>query len=222
MSRHLDAKDFVNRARARSTAAAGARVISLDEVRATAVAAGPRWRLDDLTGRLAELSGQGAVASLTAAAALVLEVQARREPCAWIATPGSSFFPPDLADGGVDLEALVVVRARDALIAARAADTLLRSGGFALLVLDLGAGELATATQGRLVSLAQRHDAALVAITERARDAGSLGSIVSLRAEAVRERRGGQFAVTVRALKDKRRGPGWSDPVEVVPPAGLR
>ncbi len=90
MSRHLDAKDFVDRARARSTAAAGARVISLDEVRAAAVAAGPRWRLDDLTGRLAELSGQGAVASLTAAAALVLEVQARREPCAWIATPGSS------------------------------------------------------------------------------------------------------------------------------------
>jgi hypothetical protein len=133
MSRFLDAKEFVDRARARSSAAAGARVLSLDDARARAEVAGPRWQLDDLTGRLTELSGVGAVASLTAATALLLEAQQRGEPCAWILLPGSSFFPPDLAASGVDLEALVVVRARDALIAARAADTLLRSGGFALL-----------------------------------------------------------------------------------------
>ena len=88
--------------------------------------AGARWQLDDLSGRLTELSGVGAVASLTAATALVLEAQLRGEPCAWIVLPGSSFFPPDLAASGVDLEALVVVRTRDAITLARAADTLLR------------------------------------------------------------------------------------------------
>jgi recombination protein RecA len=224
MSRFLDAKEFVDRARARSSAAAGARVLSLDDARARAEVAGPRWQLDDLTGRLTELSGVGAVASLTAATALLLEAQQRGEPCAWILLPGSSFFPPDLAASGVDLEALVVVRTRDAITLARAADTLLRSGSFGLVLLELGAtGELPTAAQGRLVSLAQRHDAALVAITERPRDAASLGSIVSLRAEAARERvRGGGFRVAVRALKDKRRGPGWSQPVAVVAPAGWK
>ncbi|MEZ4403666.1 MAG: recombinase A [Kofleriaceae bacterium] len=220
---YADAKDFVDRARARSSTTASARVISLDDVRARSLAAGPRWHLDDLTGRLTELSGVGAIASLTAATALVLEAQTRGEPVAWLALPGSGFFPPDLAASGVDLDALVVVRARDATIAARAADTLLRSGSFGLVILDLGAaGDLSMATQGRLVSLAQRHDAALVAITERPRDAASLGSIVSLRAEAVRERVRGGFQVSVRALKDKRRGPGWSQPLAALPPAGLK
>jgi recombination protein RecA len=229
--RHLDAKDFVDRARVSSSAAAGARVISLDDLRGTSLGRGsalaapePRWQLDDLTGRLTELSGVGAVASLTAVTALVLEAQGRGEPCAWIVQPGSSFFPPDLADSGVDLDALVVVRVRDAITLARAADTLLRSGSFGLVILELGPdGELATATQGRLLGLAQHHDAALIAITARSRNAASLGSIVSLRAEAVRERvSGGGFRVTMRALKDKRRGPGWSQPVAVVAPAGLK
>lgn len=224
---HLDAKEFFDRARAGSGAAAGARVISLDELRrGTTLAAptpAPRWQLDDLTGRLVELSGVGAVASLTAVTALVLEAQGRGEPCAWIVQPGSSFFPPDLADSGVDLDALVVVRVRDAITLARAADTLLRSGSFGLVVLELGPdGELATATQGRLLGLAQHHDAALIAITARSRNAASLGSIVSLRAEAVRERVRGGFQVTVRALKDKRRGPGWNQPIAVMAPAGLK
>jgi recombination protein RecA len=218
-----DAKDFVDRARARSSAAASARVISLDEVRAHATSAAPRWQLDDLTGRLTELSGQGAVASVTAATALVLEAQLRGEPVAWIGRAGVSFFPPDLDDSGIDLDALVVVHVADAIAAARAADTLLRSGSFGLLVLDLGGDAvLSMATQGRLVGLAQRHDAALVAITEKPRAAPSLGSIVSLRAEAIRERTGDGFRVALRAIKDKRRGPGWTQAVEVVPPPGLK
>jgi recombination protein RecA len=223
MSSFNDAKDFVDRARARSGAAAGARILSLDEVRGQATVPAPRWHLDDLTGRLTELSGLGATASYTAATALVLEAQCRGEPVAWIGLPGTSFFPPDLDDSGVDLEALVVVRVRDAITVARSADTLLRSGSFGLVVLDLGAtAELPMAAQGRLVGLAQRHDTALVAITDKPRDAASLGSIVSLRAEAVRERVGGDFRVTLRAIKDKRRGPGWDQILDVVPPPGLK
>lgn len=227
-----DLRAFLSRAR-ESGPAAGARIISLAELggnRAEQTLPAPRWQLDELTGRLTELSGVGAVASLTAATSLVLEAQGRGEPSAWITLPSASFYPPDLDDAGVDLDALVVVRAPSAVALVRAADRLLRSGAFGLLVLDLGAvrpdetaSSLGVGVQGRLVGLAQHHDAALVVLTEKPRSAASLGSMVSLRAEAVRERVIGQrqFRVAVRAVKDKRRGPGWAELAEATGPAGL-
>jgi recombination protein RecA len=215
-----------------SSAADGARVISLAERRATVPTA--RWELDEIVGRLTELSGLGAVASLSAATSLVLEAQSRGEPAVWIGLPPASFFPPDLDDAGVDLDALVVVRAPDVTAMVRAADRLLRSAAFGLVVLDLGApgtsaagNAIPIAVQGRLVGLAQHHDAAIVVITEKPRDAASIGSMVSLRAEAVRERVTGHvggsrgWRLAVRAVKDKRRGPGWSELADVVGPAGL-
>ncbi|MBZ0232060.1 MAG: hypothetical protein K8M05_06875, partial [Deltaproteobacteria bacterium] len=189
---------FLENARG-STAAEGARIISLAEKRAEApfdsacgLARGERgkWELDEVVGRLTELSGIGAVASLTAATALVLDAQGRGEPVAWIGLPPASFYPPDLDDAGVDLDALVVVRAPDITAMVRAADRLLRSAAFGLVVLDLGApsgstpAEIPIAVQGRLLGLAQHHDAAIVVLTEKPRDAASLGSMVSLRAEA--------------------------------------
>jgi recombination protein RecA len=83
--------------------------------------------------------------------------------------------------------------------------------------------EIPIAVQGRLVGLAQHHDAAIVVLTEKPREASSLGSMVSLRAEAVRERASGGrgWRVAVRAVKDKRRGPGWSELADVIGPAGL-
>src|SRR5689334_3058740 len=99
----------------------------------------PRLTRDQLGGRLVELSAQGAVATLTCAVGLVLEAQVQAEPVAWIAIAGTSFYPPDLADSGVDLAALVVVRAPELLAGVRAAERLLRSGAFGLVVLDLGA-----------------------------------------------------------------------------------
>lgn len=223
---------FLSRAR-EGGAADGARIIRLGDTRGEVQAETPaRWQLDELTGRLTELSGLGAVASLTAATSLVLEAQGRGEPAAWIGLPPSSFFPPDLDDAGVDLDALVVVRAPTITGMVRAADRLLRSGAFGLIILDLGAtaaAEIPIAVQGRLVSVAQHHDAAVVAITEKPRDAASLGSMVSLRAEAMRERLSGTaaagtgfgFRVTVRAVKDKRRGPGWTELAAAMGPAGL-
>ncbi len=215
----------------------GARIIQIGDVHPSArrVARAARWQLDEVIGRLTELSGLGAVASLSAATALLLEAQARGEPAAWIGLPPASFFPPDLDDAGVDLDALVVVRAPDVTAMMRAADRLLRSAAFGLVVLDLGfdrasgtggtAVEIPIAVQARLVGLAQHHDAAIVVITEKSHDAASLGSMVSLRAEAVRERGGGGGArgwrVAVRAVKDKRRGPGWSELADAIGPAGL-
>ena len=95
------------------------------------------WNLSSLAGRLTEMSDSGAAPSLTAAAALILQAQQRGEPAAWIGFGNSIFFPPDFAEWGIDLEALPVIRVPDALAASGAADQLLRSGAFGLVVLDL-------------------------------------------------------------------------------------
>lgn len=94
------------------------------------------WSLEALTGRLVELSVSGASSALTAVTSLLLEAQLRREPAAWIAIGDATFYPPDMAEAGCDLENLPVVRVGDARNGARAADLLLRSGGFRLVVLD--------------------------------------------------------------------------------------
>jgi hypothetical protein len=94
------------------------------------------WSLEALTGRLVELSNAGTSVALTAVTSLLLEAQLRREPAAWVAIGDATFYPPDMAEAGCDLENLPVVRVGDARTAARAADLLLRSGGFRLVVLD--------------------------------------------------------------------------------------
>jgi recombination protein RecA len=224
-----DVKEFLTRVRASAPSGslrASAAVASLDELRGRPIVpAAARWTRAQLAGRLVEISGMGAVASLTAAVGLVIEAQLDGDPVAWIGLPASTFYPPDLADQGVDLEALVVVRAPSVEHAGRAADRLLRSGGFGLVVVDLGPGgkdaALPIPLQGRLVGLAQRHDAVILCLTEKPGESASLGSMVSLRTEALRARDGERFTVTIRALKDKQRGPGWTHDEPARGPAGL-
>jgi len=216
-----DIEAFLARARTGTAAAAVVRAIEPRVEEAPG-----RWGRAQLGGRMVEVSAMGSAAALTAAVGVVLEAQADGEPVAWIGLPGSTFYPPDLADSGVDLEALVVVRAPALAAAGRAADRLLRSGAFGLVVIDLGRdAQLPIPLQGRLVGLAQRHDAALLCLTEKPSEAASLGSMVSLRAEAMRLRQGDRFAASyslaVRALKDKRRGPGWAHDEPERGPAGL-
>ena len=132
-----DLRELLSKARSSATAA-GARIVRLDGL---APAAGPeeaRWGLAALRGRLTELSARGATATLTTAIELVLEAQHATEPIAWVTLGNTSFYPPDLADSGVDLAALLVVRVHDVTAAARAAERLLRSGAFGLVVLDFG------------------------------------------------------------------------------------
>jgi len=169
------------------------------------------WTLESLTGRLVELSSSLASASLTAATALVLEAQLRDEPAVWITTGGSSFYPPDVAASGVDLSALTVIRAENTRQAARAADHLLRSGGFALLVLDLAEdAHLRMPVQSRLSGLAHAHRAAVVCMTRKSGDAPSIGSLISIRGETTVEHQDfDRFAWDIHVIKDKRRGPGW-------------
>ena len=94
--------------------------------------------LDNLTGRLVELSGHADTAALTLVAGVLLETQQRGESAAWISAVDSLFYPPDLAAAGVDLSALPVIRVQKGLQAARAADALIRSGGFGAIAVDLG------------------------------------------------------------------------------------
>jgi len=178
----------------------------------------PCLRLAELAGGLAELSG----AALTAVVRLVLEAQQRGEPAAWIVDE-EGFFPPDLVDGGIDLDALVIVRV-PVTERARAADLLMRSGAFGLVVVELeAAARIRAAYQSRLLALAQKHASAVVFLTDKPPEAPSLGSLVSLRAEITVERRGaGRFACRARAVKDKRRAPGWTDEEVCRGPAGLR
>lgn len=188
------------------------------------------WGFESLAGRLGELSGAGPSAALTAAFGVVLDAQRRGEPTAWITGAESTFFPPDAAEGGVDLSTLAVVRVADLRQALRAADHLARSGAFGLLVLDLvgewgGGGEVRVPlpSLARLGGLAARHATALLFLTRKRAGEPSLGSLVSLRAEAVRQGLGGgRFACRVRALKDKRRGPGRQGEELCRGPDGLR
>ena len=176
-----------------------------------------RWGLESMRGRLVELSGHAAPATLTAAVDLVLEAQHAAEPVAWLRLEASSFFPPDLADSGVDLDALVVVRVVDPTAAARAAARLLQSGAFGLVVLDFAGGgtlELPMAQQGRLVGLAQNHDAAVVCLTDKPADLPSLSSLVSLRAE-VSHTGDRDDAIQIDVRKDKQRGAGGVRTIEL-------
>ncbi|HKY20331.1 MAG TPA: hypothetical protein VJM31_03855 [Vicinamibacterales bacterium] len=175
----------------------------------------------DLVGRLVELSGQRAAACLTAAFGLVLETQLSGDRAAWVTFEQSAFFPPDVAAGGVDVESLPVVRVGNALAAGRAAEHLVRSGGFGLVVVDLSSKterirpekplhSLPVPLLTRLLALARMHHTAVLMLTEKSPDAASLNSLISLRADAQWVARDGRYDVFVRALKDKRRAPGWN------------
>lgn len=182
------------------------------------------WLYATFAGRFCEISGGRNGAALTLVFRLVLEAQRQGEPAAWVTGQGSLFYPPDAADAGVDLANLAVVRAPDVLAAARAAEHLMRSGAFGLVVMDLGpAAHLPLHVQSRLNAQARQHNSAMLCITEKNRDLPSLGSLVSLRAHTTRSReRPNCFRCEADVIKDKRRGPGWGHVEVCRGPDGLR
>ncbi len=180
------------------------------------------WTFDEVAGRLVEVSGSTASAALTLTFTLIREAQERGEPVGWVTLAESCFYPPDVARGDIDLAALVVVRLAHAESIPRAGEQLLRSGGFGMVVFDLGAAEIPIPLQTRLTGLAHRHHTALVCLTEKSRAAFSLGSLVSLRAHAEKKRAAdNRFLCTLQVLKDKRRGPTWNHEELYAGPAGM-
>ena len=196
-------------------------VLSLAQKLRPAIPSTP-WTLDEVAGRLVELSSSTAAATLTLAFTLIHEAQERGESVGWVTLADSFFYPPDVARGGIDLAALVVIRLARAENIARAGEKLLRSGGFGIVVLDLGAADIPMPLQTRLTGLAHRHHTALICLTEKESGAFSLGSLVSLRAHAEKKRvEDNRFACALRVLKDKRRGPTWNYEELYAGPAGL-
>ncbi len=59
------------------------------------------WSLAEIAGRLVEISGSRAAASLTLAFGLVLDAQRQGEPVGWVTTSENFFYPPDAAQTGV-------------------------------------------------------------------------------------------------------------------------
>lgn len=194
---------------------------------------GPGWNLKNLAGRLVELSASAQAAHLTAAFGLVLEAQLSGDNVAWITLEDSSFFPPDVRDGGVDLDALIVVRVPHVGMAGRAATHLVRSGGFGLVVIDLFSKNEPTAAKAgvadklpvpllsRLLGLAQQQNVTTLLLTKKSSKSPSLHSLISLRAEAQWQRREGQYDLSIRVLKDKRYGLRWTHVETCRGPAGL-
>jgi len=203
---------------------------------------GDFWGLEPLSGRLVEISGHRASANLTVAFGLVLEAQGKDEPVAWVTLAQSTFFPPDVAESGIDLGRLAVVRVSDGTAACRAVVELTRSGGFGLVVLDLGPGalqeklskpaprarrllkkrgDLSVPFITKLVGLAQKTSTAVVVLTEKTRESSSLNSLISLRCEA-RRSPDKPCEVEIDVIKDKRRGPGRRYREVCRAPAGLR
>ena len=195
----------------------------LDWAAATPRTETPLWSREQLAGRLCELSSISGAALLTSAFRLVLDAQLEGEPAAWIAAGTDTFFVPDAAENGVDLDALVVIRVPDAQSAGRAADRLLRSGAFGLIVMDLNSNRtISVPLQTRLVQQARTHDAALLCLTSKGRGAPSLGSMVSLRGQtSCRRLEVDRFQYQIEILKDKRHGPGWSHTEVCRGPDGL-
>lgn len=179
-------------------------------------------------GRLLELSadpeGPIATARTSAAVRVLRDAQQAGETAAWIQPRGGPLYPPDLAACGIDLGALLVIhvplpggphpaRAQPHALC-KAAELLLRSGAFGILVLDFTQGAPPSgrqAWQGRLLGLARQHNSHVVLLTEKAASDDSLGTLIGARVEVRRTRessadarRGaGAFALEHALLKNK-------------------
>lgn len=190
------------------------------------------WSLAGLRGRLVELVGGARSANISAACRLIVQAQIAGDFAAWVATHRDVFFPPDVAAAGVDLGCLPVVWALPADRAAtrgaarcadRAAERLLRSGAFGLIVIDLARDlSLDSVAQGRLLRLAEHHAATVLILRRKRVDGIYSGSLVTVRGESRCEQIGpGRFRATVVNTKDKREGPGWTADEEFDGPPGL-
>ncbi len=171
----------------------------------------PLWELFS-EGLSLELSG-GMPGKLSIATRLVARAMQAGEPVVWV-TPreAPTFYPPDLIELGIDLDALSVVRMPESAGAhglVRAAEVVLRAGAFGLVVLDLSHAALPKgqlAWQSRLSGLVRMHQSRLLLITSSARDAPSIGPLISLRIEpALAQVTGssGRAVLSQRALKSK-------------------
>jgi hypothetical protein len=169
-------------------------------------------------GSVATLEGPAGSGRSAIAARLLATATANGGLAVLIEAPAGdegALYPPALAAAGVDLRRLLVVPASDARAVARAADIVLRSAAFGVVVIPTV--RLAATAWTRLANLTHRAGALLIALGFEASDElryfASLR--VRLRSEGVRWAGGsGPFCALAAAgaeatvLKHKRAAPG--------------
>jgi hypothetical protein len=171
-------------------------------------------------GHVLELTGDFTAAATSAAVVAVADVQRADGIVAWVQMRGGALFPPDLAANGVDLDALAVVRLpamrapgpadrmRRGESAAghslpQAAELLLRSGAFDLVVLDLRpAPPPRGAWLGRLQALAREHGTRVLLLTDASAPIGFATGLAQ-RLEPRRRRDGSHFVIEPVLQRDK-------------------
>ena len=171
----------------------------------------PKWSLQEVEGRLIEISEPHPTVALSCAFLLVQEAQANGRHVAWIGSSQNVFYPPDAQSNGIDLECLPVLRMTDSQSMGRAAETLLRCGAFGLIVMDLGLNHrMPTARLAQLNGLARKHSAGILFLTKKQLSEQSIGPLISLRVHTSRNHVGdGSFLCRIHVLRDKKRGISW-------------
>jgi len=182
-----------------------------------------KWSIDQLRGRLVELSGFGEHSLLTSAASLIRKVQQQGELVSWVGRPQSGFYPPDFVSWGIDLAVLPVIRVAKTIDIGKVSCHLVRSGACGLIVMDLDKHAVfPLSLQGRLNRLAQQYNTIVLCLTTKTIEDVSIGSLVSLRVHSSLEKVGeDQFLCKLLTLKDKQRGPGWQFDEEVHGTVGM-
>ena len=186
-------------------------------------------------GRLVELAGGLDDAVTSAAVEALARAQHDGAIAAWLQPERGLLFPPDLAANGVDLDALVVVQVPARPDGARrgrapkhaghelpkAAELLLRSGAFDLLVLDLRPMPPPPgAWLGRLQALARTHRTRVLLLSDMAAPVAA-GSTAMLRVVPRRRRERAAFVVEPRIVRDKLHDATAPPAAERAGPVGL-
>lgn len=170
------------------------------------------WHPNELTGRLCELSTNHREVHLTLTCNIIHAYQRIGEPVSWITTTRNTFFPPDVAQCGIDLLSLPVVTVPDLRALVTVAEQLTRCGTFGLIVLEIGVHmAIRMGHLGLLSRLARRHNTALLCLTVPCHER-TLGSPIALRGRGFRiaTSKSGYFQCGIHVCKDRNYGPGRS------------
>ncbi|MGZ3497695.1 MAG: hypothetical protein ACXWNK_18305 [Vulcanimicrobiaceae bacterium] len=200
---------------ARQTVSSGERLVrsGFEELDRALGGGFPRGAIGTLEGTVS--SGRTAIAAglLTGATARGLAA----------VVDDGSFYPPGLAAAGVRLERLLVAPAGNALGVARAADILLRSRAFDVVIVP--AAPLKTEVWSRLAGLTQKADALLLVLGASART--ELAYFASARVGCAIERvlwcnesgpfcELGGYEIRASVLKHRRAAPGATARIRVL------
>ena len=162
------------------------------------------WHFDNLIGLVAEISEEVPSGAVTVAADIIVEAQCRNEPVAWVAGTDSIFFPPDFHERGIDLSAVSVIRAGGEAESLMAAEWLIKSGAWGLVIVDVDCQwNISDASLFRIQKVAGRNLCAAVFLTRKRCHDPSLGSGIALRG-CVSSSGSGPFIVDVLTIKDRR------------------